>query len=103
MQRTLRIAKLMRERRSSARVDPPYLVRLRGLNSEGRAFKEETLLDNLSSGGLYLHLRQRLSVGAQVSIAVRLSVAKTKETPALLLAARGTVLRVEVESDGSYG
>src|SRR6266480_1003904 len=94
MQRMLRIANLMRERRSRARVDPPYPIRLRGKNSEGRAFKEETVLDNLSAGGLYLHLQQKLVVGAQVSIAVRLSVSSPKEVPALRLAARGNVLRV---------
>jgi len=93
----------MTERRFSARVDPPYPVRLRGQNSEGRTFKEEMLLDNLSVGGLYLHLKQRLLAGTEVSVSVRLSVSPTKDVPALRLAARGRVLRVEAENDGAYG
>jgi hypothetical protein len=93
----------MSERRFAARVKAPYSARLRGHDSEGQAFKEDTLLDNLSVGGLHLHLKRKLVPGAAVSIAVRLSVAPTREIPALRLGARANVLRVEPCADGGYG
>ena len=94
---------MTREQRSSARINAPYVVRLRGINSQGQTFKEETVLENLSGGGLYLRLKQPVREGADVSLAVRLSTSLAGDVPALRLAARGTVLRVEPQRDGSYG
>src|SRR5262245_39696533 len=48
----------IKEKRSSARINAPYPVRLRGVDSNGEAFKEETLMDNLSGGGLYIRLKR---------------------------------------------
>ena len=94
----------MSERRFAARVKAPYSARLKGHDSEGQAFKEDTFLDNLSVGGLHLHLKRKLVPGTAVSIAVRLSVAPiTREIPALRLGARANVLRVEPSADGGYG
>ena len=93
----------MREQRSSARIDAPYPVRLRGVDSDGRTFKEQTLLENLSAGGLYLRLSRKLVEGTDVRLAVRLSTAPAGTVPVLRLAARGTVLRVEPQADGTYG
>jgi hypothetical protein len=82
----------------------PYVVRLRGVDSDGQWFKEDTLLENLSGGGLYVQLARKLVEGTHVSVAVRLSTAPAAEVPAALrLAARGTVLRVEHLSTGRYG
>ena len=94
---------VIKEQRSGARIDVPYPVRLRGIDSDGRTFKEETVVENLSGGGLYLRLKRTVREGADVSLAVRLSTAPALDVPALRLAARGTVLRVEPQSDGGYG
>ena len=91
------------DRRISARIDAPYPVRLRGLDGDGRTFKEQTILENLSGGGLYLRLGRKLLEGTSVSLAVRLSAVPSRDIPAVLLAARGSVLRVEAQADGSYG
>ena len=90
------------ERRSSARIEAPYPARLRGIDIEGQYFKEETVLENLSVGGLYLAMHRSLREGSDVRLAVRLST-EPADVPALRLAARGTVLRVERLQDGSYG
>ena len=66
-------------------------------------FKEETVLQNLSAGGSYLRLKRLVHEGAEVSLAVRLSTAESTEGAVLRLGARGTVLRVEPQWDGSYG
>ena len=67
-----------------------------------QTFKEETVLQNLSAGGLYLRLKRMVREGAEVPLAVRLSTAE-RDGPVLRLGARGTVLRVEPQWDGSYG
>lgn|SRR5262249_52028653 len=92
------------ERRVSPRIDAPYPVRVRSVDSNGHKFKEETFLENLSGGGLYVRLRRKLVVGAPVSLAVRLSTEPARELPAVRLAARGIVLRVEPpQADGTFG
>ena len=96
-------SQLMKERRSSVRIDAPYPARLRGVDVNDQPFKEETVLQNLSAGGLYLRLKRMVREGAEVSLAVRLSTAESRDSPVLRLGARGTVLRVEPQSDGGYG
>ena len=95
-------SQVMKERRSSARIDAPYPARLRGVDVNDQPFKEETVLQNLSAGGLYLRLKRMVREGAEVPLAVRLSTAE-RDGPVLRLGARGTVLRVEPQWDGSYG
>ena len=93
-----------RERRVSARIDAPYPMRVSSVDSEGQKFKEDALLENLSGGGLYVRLRRKLVVGLSVSVAVRLSTVPARELPAVRLAARGIVSRVEpAHVDGRCG
>lgn len=92
---------MTQERRLSARIIAPYPVRLRSTDAEGQGVREEAHLNNLSGGGLSLCLEQELAVGVYVSLAVRLSI--EPEGPALRLAARGNVVRVERQPDGKYG
>jgi len=93
----------MKERRSSARIDAAYPGRLRGVDVNDQPFKEGTVLQNLSAGGLYLRLKRMVREGSLVSVAVRLSTAGSTEGAVLRLGVRGTVLRVEPQWDGSYG
>jgi hypothetical protein len=93
----------MTERRLGPRVCIPYPGRLRGIDSEGRQFKEETVLSNLSAGGLYLRSNRKVREGDTVSVAVRLSVGSVEGTSVLHLAAQGVVLRAESQSDGQLG
>ncbi|PYS44780.1 MAG: hypothetical protein DMG13_33350 [Acidobacteria bacterium] len=93
----------MQERRFSTRVKVPYHARLSGVDTTGRVFKEETVLDDLSVGGVHMRLQRSMPIGANVTVSVRLSMAPETETPSLRLAARGTVRRLEPESDGRFG
>ena len=93
----------MKERRSSARIDAAYPARLRGVDVNDQPFKEETVLQNVSAGGLYVRLKRMVHEGSQVSLAVRLSTAESTDGAVLRLGVRGTVLRVEPQRDGSYG
>jgi hypothetical protein len=73
------------------------------VDSQGRSFKQDTLLENLGPGGLYLRLMRSIEPGTRVSIAVRLSTAPAAIVAAQRLAARGVVLRTEPQPDGTYG
>ena len=81
----------------------PYAARLWALDAAGRAWKEDTVLDNLSAGGLYLRLRRRVQEGAHVHVAVRLSTAPSESTSAMRLVAHGVVLRTEPQLDNTCG
>jgi hypothetical protein len=94
---------VMRERRLSPRVETSYPVRLKGMESGGRRFKEETLVQNLSSGGLYLQLSRAVPIGSDVALVARLSTTPEELATGVRLAARGTVLRVEPKPDGAFG
>jgi PilZ domain len=94
---------MLKERRFSARIEANYPARLRGSDVNNEPFKEETVLENFSGGGLYLRLKRMLREGSRVFVAVRLSTAPDPEIAVVRLAALGTVLRVEPQADGSYG
>jgi hypothetical protein len=91
------------ERRMSARIEAPYPVRLRFVESDGHCLREEGYLRNLSGGGVYVALKCPLKIDGYVSLAIRLSTAPVKDGPTLRLAARGNVLRVEEQPDGTFG
>jgi hypothetical protein len=96
---------MLSERRSSARIQAKYPARLRGPDTERKPFKEDTVLQNLSNGGAYLYSKREVPEGAGVFLAVRLSLAPHVGlgSPALMLAARGRVTRVEPKPDGRRG
>ena len=91
------------ERRTTARIDAPYPVRLRCADNQGQRIREEAFLENLSGSGVYVQLKRKLFVNGEVSLAIRLSTAPPHEGPTLRLAARGHVLRVEEQPDGTFG
>lgn len=91
------------ERRRKPRLDTPFPVTVRGMDTSEQAFEIHTVLENLSSGGLYLRLPRRLEPGAKLSAVVRLSTAADQEAPAPRVAVQGVVLRVEPKLDGGTG
>ena len=91
------------ERRFSPRVCMPYPARLWGSDPDGKAWKEDVLLENVSAGGLYLRLRHAVQKDTPVAVAARLSTTPARRFPALRLGARGVVLRTEPQDDGTCG
>jgi PilZ domain len=80
-----------RERRRTPRIEIPFPALVRGVDVEDQAFEAHTVLDNLSSHGLYLRLAQRVFSGMRLFVLIRLSV-----TPnANCIAVHGVVLRTE--------
>jgi hypothetical protein len=80
------------DRRSHPRLHRPYPVVVRGIDIIGDDFEENTHIDNVSAGGLGLTIAHRVSPGSKLFVVFHLS---TDGTAAPLVAARGTVRRVE--------
>ena len=86
--------------RRHPRLYQPFPVKVRGVDAEGGDFDLNTVLENFSAGGLYLHLPQVLEPGAKVFAVVRLG---TQEAPGAVVAVRGRVRRVDAKPDGGSG
>jgi hypothetical protein len=73
------------------------------MDTDGKAWKEDALVDNVSAGGLYLKIHHALPKDSTISIAVRLSITPPRKFSVLRLGARGVVLRTDPQDDGTYG
>ena len=91
------------ERRSVLRIELPFPATVRGVNATGERFTIDTLLDNLSTHGLYVRLAHRVPPGARLLVVVRLSTIPDPEVPAANVALHGVVLRAEPQPDGRWG
>lgn len=90
------------ERRHALRVDLHFPAIVRGIDATGEQFTLNTRLDNLSACGLYLQLQRPLELGATLFVVVQLSpVASEVRAPQIAL--RGTVMRIDPQSDSSWG
>ena len=91
------------ERRHNPRIYEPFPATVRGVDTNGKSFETSTILDSLSCTGLYLRLAQSVKEHTELLIVTRLATAPTAEAPGALVTLHGMVLRVEPQSDGSYG
>ena len=91
------------ERRRKPRINKPFHATVRGVNAAGETFEVSTVLDNMSSGGLYLRLDQNVMQGAVISVIIRLSTKKVDLIPVANVAVEGVVARNEAQPDGVYG
>ena len=91
------------ESRRSLRVELPFPATVRGVDVDGERFTMDSVLDNLSAGGLYLRLARPIKRGMKLFIVVRLSTCGDPEVPAARVALQGVVLRAEPQPDGRCG
>jgi c-di-GMP-binding flagellar brake protein YcgR len=61
------------ERRKKPRISNPFRVAVRSVNAEGEAFTSETVLDNLSAGGMYVRIPELVEYGTKVFSVIHLS------------------------------
>ena len=83
-------------------MERPFPVTVRGVDAMGVPLDVDTVLDNMSVGGLYVRIPRRVEPGAQVTVGIRVSE-PWEERPAARVATRGVVLRVESKPDGEHG
>ena len=91
------------ERRIKPRIYRPFRAMVRGVNADGQAFEVSTVLDNMSSGGLYLRVEQNFMEGASIFVIIRLSTEEVDLIPVANVAVEGLVVRNEAQPDGLYG
>jgi PilZ domain len=91
------------ERRGAVRVAIPFPATVRGRDETGDRFTLDTVLDNLSSTGLYLRLARLVAPGATLFVVVRLAVVSDQQIAAASVAVRGVVLRSEPQPGGRDG
>lgn len=91
------------ERRIKPRIYKPFHAMVRAVNAGGEAFEVSTVLDNMSSGGLYLRVEQNVNQGAGISVIIRLSTKKVDLIPVANVAVEGVVVRNEAQPSGVYG
>lgn len=92
-----------RERRRRPRIYECFPAKVRGKDSGGERFDIDTVLDNISSEGLYVRLARDTEIGSDMFVVVRLSSADSGQVFAPRVAIHGEVLRREPQADGSYG
>jgi hypothetical protein len=91
------------DRRRKARICDPFPAMVRGVDISGTAFLSRTIIDNISTDGLYLRLMQRLEHRTQLYIIVQLTNLQIDSEPAMRLHLSGEVLRVEPRVGGACG
>lgn len=91
---------LVRERRAKPRIKVEFPALIRGRDATGK-FQEDALIRNLSVAGLYLHTKRTVALGSSLFVTLQLSTQAATQNSALYLATLGTVVRTEIEHDGT--
>jgi hypothetical protein len=91
------------ERRRFPRIETPFPAAVRRIDANDQRFKEYAVLDNFSSGGLYLRLARRAEQGIRLFVLIRLSVIANADASAAYVALHGVVLRAEPRPGGVFG
>jgi hypothetical protein len=77
------------------------MVTVRGIDAYGERLDVDTILDNVSGGGMYVRLPTRVERGDPLAVGIRFSEGSSGR--AARVAARGVVLRVDAAPDGAFG
>jgi c-di-GMP-binding flagellar brake protein YcgR len=81
------------ERRKKPRIFNPFRVAVRSVNAEGEAFATETVLENMSAGGMYVRIPEYVRKGTKVFSLVQLAVADN--SPGSRVALSGVASRAD--------
>ena len=93
------------ERRRSPRICVPFPATVNGVDKDGRPFEVSTVLDNVSSTGLYFRIMPCVEAGANISVAFRLLLQPSGMTDgaASVKVSNAKVVRAEEKPGGVCG
>lgn len=91
------------EHRRKPRLAEPLRAIVHGVGSSGQAFMAESVLDDISAGGLYLRLAQAVEVGMELVIISKLATSPDENSSGPLVVISGTVTRAQFTPDDLCG
>jgi hypothetical protein len=91
------------ERRRKPRIFQPFHVRVSGTDILGEAFEIATVLNNMSTIGIYLKLDRNVELGVKLHMVIRLSTAYLEELEIAKVAVEAVVVRKEPLPKGLWG
>ena len=91
------------ERRRYPRINIPFPATVQGLDNGGHNFSVETVLDNLSSKGLFLRMMPCVEPGAKLCIEIQMRTGRQLEHEGARLSVDGVVLRADKLAGGASG
>ena len=91
------------DRRRNERIYDPFPAMVRGVDVSGTSFLSKTIIDNISTDGLYLRLMQQIEHRTKLYIVVHLSNLQIEGEHAMRLHLGGEVVRVEPRLGGACG
>lgn len=91
------------DRRSKPRIYEDFVAKVRGVGATRQRFVEHTIVENLSSSGLYMRLGQDVVPESRLLIVLRLLFPNSEQDSVLLIAFSGVVLRSEPHPDDAFG
>jgi hypothetical protein len=91
------------ERRSKPRICEFFPVMVHGVDGNGEAFETATVLDNLSTDGLYMRIGQSIQPGATLSMIIQFATSPINGEPTARAVIYGVVLRAELTPSGACG
>ena len=91
------------ERRRTPRLVASFPAAVIGAGATGGDFAVSTELDNISAGGLYLRLSQRVEPGATLLVVVHLCAAGRETRDTARVAIDGLVLRADAHAGSRCG
>jgi|SRR5262245_26761840 len=89
-------------RRKKPRLYLPLPVTVQGTDSSGKPFVVDTVLENISAGGAYIRMSNRMELGTNVRVLVRFSTSPDRSQGARV-AAHGNVIRIDENKYGTFG
>lgn len=91
------------DRRRNLRIYEHFPLTVRGVDAEGETFDIDTVIENLSSSGLYFRFARPVALGETLFFVIYMSTAREARVAAPVVAAHGKVIRSESKGVGSYG
>ena len=91
------------ERRNKLRIAVPFHAIVTGTDLFGEKFSVETVLDNISAGGLYMRIVPRVRIGSELSINVGLHPNSHVTATSPRFCVNGIVLRAEEIAGAACG
>jgi PilZ domain-containing protein len=91
------------DRREKPRISQPFPIKVLGVGTRGKAFNVDTIVINLSTGGVYLQLPRFVRPGTKLFVLIRMTTTQSEKAPGPQVAAHGRVLRAEPRPEGLCG